>query len=66
MPDVYICEIVENTLLTNAIYSMTVKSRELASVSSPGQFLHIKCGRARLLRRPISICDVKDDGIFRF
>jgi len=33
----------------------------LALSSSPGQFLHIKCGEARLLRRPISICNVNGD-----
>lgn len=28
--------------------------------AQPGQFLHIKCGHSRLLRRPISLCGVED------
>ena len=63
MPDVFFCEISDNTLLTDAVYSITVESRRLASEAVAGQFLHIKCGEARLLRRPISICNVKDDKI---
>ena len=63
MPDVYLCEIIENNLLTEAIYSITVVSRELAAASAAGQFLHIKCGEARILRRPISICYVSGDKI---
>ena len=63
MPDIYLCEIVENTLLTDAVFSITVISKELAGASRAGQFLHIKCGEARILRRPISICCVKDDKI---
>jgi len=63
MADVFYCEIEENTLLTDAVYSMTVLSRELAQESTPGQFLHIKCGEARILRRPISICSVKEDKV---
>ncbi len=30
------------------------------AVARPGQFLHIKCGHSRLLRRPISLCGVED------
>ena len=63
MADVYLCEIIEKTILTDAVYSITVKHLELAQKSAAGQFLHIKCGEARILRRPISICSVKDDNI---
>ena len=28
-----------------------------SSLTGPGQFVHIKCGESRLLRRPISVCD---------
>ena len=63
MPDVFFCEILDNTRLTDEVYSITVKSRELACESSAGQFLHIKCGEARLLRRPISICNIKSDEV---
>ena len=27
-----------------------------ASLTGPGQFVHVKCGEGRLLRRPISVC----------
>ena len=63
MADVFICEVVDNTLLTDAVFSITVKNRDLAHGSFPGQFLHIKCGEARILRRPISICNIKNDNI---
>ena len=63
MPDIFICEIIENTLLIDNIYSITVKNQKLAQESVAGQFLHIKCGEARILRRPISICNVEDDKI---
>jgi len=63
MPDVYFCEIKDNVLLTDAVYSVTVISRELALKSVAGQFLHIKCGHARILRRPISICCVHGDNV---
>jgi len=63
MPDVFSCEIIENKILTDAVYSITVASQELSRESVAGQFLHIKCGEARILRRPISICNVKDDKV---
>jgi len=63
MPDVYFCKIIDLTLLTDAVFSITVENCELAQMSRAGQFLHVKCGEARLLRRPISICSVKDDNI---
>lgn len=28
---------------------------------APGQFVHIRCGHSRLLRRPISVCTCRDD-----
>jgi len=61
MADVFFCEISENKILTDAVHSMTVSCKKLAVESAAGQFLHIKCGEARLLRRPISICCVRDD-----
>jgi len=63
MPGIFICEITDNVLLTDAVFSVTVACRELASQSVAGQFLHIKCGEARILRRPISICCVRNDEI---
>ena len=63
MPDVYFCEITDNSLLADSVHSITVACREPASLSAPGQFFHIKCGKARLLRRPISISSIHGDKI---
>ena len=63
MPDVFLCNIISNTVLTDAVYSITVENQKLAQESVAGQFLHIKCGEARILRRPISICSVFDDKV---
>ncbi|MCD7947816.1 MAG: dihydroorotate dehydrogenase electron transfer subunit [Oscillospiraceae bacterium] len=50
------CTIVEMAQLNAYAYSMTLMAPEIAGAIAPGQFLHIKCGEALLLRRPISIC----------
>jgi len=63
MPDVFLCEITYNTVLTDAVFSITVTCPELARESVAGQFLHIKCGQERLLRRPISICSIRGDEV---
>ena len=59
--DVFFCNIIENKVLTDAVFSMTVICPEIAGEAVAGQFLHIKCGEARILRRPISIWKVCDD-----
>ena len=63
MPDVYMCEIIKNEKLSGTVFSVTVSSGGLASSARPGQFLHIKCGEARLLRRPIGICGISGDAV---
>ena len=63
MPDVFLCEIVDKKTLADAVVSITVSCNELARQSSAGQFLHIKCGETRLLRRPISICSLQGGNI---
>ena len=63
MPDVYECKIIDVSQLNDAVFSITVVSGELAAQSAPGQFLHIKCGAERLLRRPISICTVRGEKV---
>ncbi len=49
--------------LTGSIYDFTVESEYLAKVSKCGQFIHIDCGEQFVLRRPISISEVLDNGI---
>lgn len=63
--DSFKCPILDITELCENLFSVTVKSPELASGAVPGQFLHIACGDGHILRRPISICDVEGD-IVRF
>ena len=56
------CKIVEKTMLGDAIY-MVLEAGDMvrASFKNPGQFVHIKCGDAQLLRRPISVCCCQTD-----
>ncbi len=56
-----ICTVVSNTALTNTLFSMEIKTDKMAKDALCGQFVHIKCGDAVLLRRPISICDAYGD-----
>ncbi|MDR2615369.1 MAG: dihydroorotate dehydrogenase electron transfer subunit [Oscillospiraceae bacterium] len=44
--------------LRRGIFSITFDAPEPAAAASPGQFVHIKCGRSRPLRRPFGISDV--------
>jgi len=61
----YNCELIYKKEIADGIFDFRVKSAEIANETSCGQFLHIKCGKGTLLRRPISICDVYND-IVRF
>jgi len=63
MPDLYECMITENKKLNEMTFAMSVKNTCLAEEARAGQFLHIKCGAERLLRRPVSICDIHGDTI---
>ena len=57
MPVQKICTVAEAVRLNDYAYSMTLEAGEdLTGSISCGQFVHIKCGHSRLLRRPISIC----------
>ena len=47
--------------LGDNVVSMTILAPEIAREAEPGQFVHIKCGHSRALRRPISISDVRGD-----
>jgi len=58
MPGRYSCEVVDIDKLTGDVFMFTVINSDMAAESEPGQFLHIKCGKANLLRRPLSICSV--------
>ena len=63
MSDVYFCEITNKKLLADEIVSITIKCEEIARKAVAGQFLHIKCGTERILRRPLGICDINRDEV---
>ncbi len=50
------CAVAENTKIGAGLYLMVLEAPEIAAKAECGQFLHISCGDATLLRRPISIC----------
>ena len=52
-------EILENTELSEGVFSMWVKAGEIARTAGTGQFvsLYTRDG-SRLLPRPISICEI--------
>lgn len=52
------CTVLSNEKISDLYYEMIVYAPEIAARAKPGQFVHINCGEADALRRPISICDV--------
>ena len=52
-------EIIENVPLTDNVYKMTLCG-DVSAITAAGQFVNIKLD-GLFLRRPISVCDVKDD-----
>ena len=63
MPSKYLSEIVYCDTFAKDIFSITILSETLAGKARAGQFLHVKCGHSRILRRPISICSVRGASI---
>ena len=53
------CNILAKTQLNDYTIQMKLAVGDMVrtSLTGPGQFVHIKCGHSRLLRRPISVCD---------
>lgn len=52
------CGIISRTVVNDAAISLTLEVGDMVRTAfrAPGQFVHIKCGHSRLLRRPISVC----------
>lgn len=61
-----LCKLITKKQLSDCIYDFTVECPEMAVKTKPGQFLHIICGGDAYLRRPISVCEVKDNKALRF
>ncbi|MBU5434080.1 dihydroorotate dehydrogenase electron transfer subunit [Pseudoflavonifractor sp. MSJ-37] len=58
MPMQQLCPVVAAERLNPYACALTLEAGPMAEQARCGQFVHIKCGHSRLLRRPISICDV--------
>ena len=63
MPDVFECEVVGSGRIAESAFSVTVECGKLACEARAGQFLHVKCGDQRLLRRPFGVCSVSGAGL---
>ncbi len=55
------CRVSAMEALNPYAWSMTVEAGDMAHQAQPGQFVQVKCGHSRMLRRPISICDIDAD-----
>ena len=62
-----LCKIISQESLVPEIYSIWIKTEDIAQVAVPGQFVTVYCAdKSRLLPRPISICEIdKDQGMIR-
>ena len=56
MPIQKLCTVAEAVRLNEFAWSLTLEAEGMEP-QGPDQFVHVKCGHSRLLRRPISICD---------
>ena len=63
MPDIFNCDVISNEILCESVHAITVSCKSLAGIAHAGQFVSIKCGDERLLRRPISICRKDNDNL---
>lgn len=55
------CKVIQNVKVGADLFSIVINAPEITHRAEAGQFVHITCGEANLLRRPISICDVEND-----
>lgn len=53
------CKVVSCSHMTGALYELFFEAPEICAAAQPGQFVHIACGEGNMLRRPISICEVR-------
>lgn len=61
MPIQRLCPIVRAQRLSTFAFSLLLSAGPLAAAALPGQFVHVKCGEGRLLRRPVSVCNVEGE-----
>ncbi len=60
MPIQELCTVCARQPLTDTITALTLDAPRISAAAAPGQFVHIACGEANLLRRPISVCCTSD------
>jgi dihydroorotate dehydrogenase electron transfer subunit len=60
-------KVIKQELIATGVYSMWIKSENIAKAARPGQFISIYCkDGSRLLPRPISICEIdREEGAIR-
>lgn len=58
-----LCTVRDNQQLGSNIFALTLDAPRISAATVPGQFVHITCGEANLLRRPISICQTYDGAL---
>ena len=59
-----LAEVISQEMLIEDIYSMWIRTEKIAGEAKPGQFISVYSkDKSRLLPRPISICEVKDDAL---
>ena len=63
MPGVYTCGITDIAKLNESVFSISVSCPDIADTARAGQFVNVKCGEGRLLRRPLSICQINGDRV---
>lgn len=61
-----ICKLVSKSSPRRGLFDYIIDCDKIAQNAKPGQFVHVLCGGDTFLRRPISICDVKDGRYVRF
>lgn len=64
MPSKHLLQIKSNQEIADKIYRLELAGDYNLAEFLPGKFLHIKCtdGMEPLLRRPMSVCDINDEG----
>lgn len=63
MPIQELCTVQTWERLGDDLFALVLEAPKISELAQAGQFVHIACGDAHLLRRPISICDTPEGGL---
>ena len=61
--EIHTCEVTEKRELTENVFSLKIICPAVAEAARAGQFVMVRCGAERVLRRPISICRISGETI---